>query len=280
MLRSGRARVDNLLPIGRFARIARLSIKALRHYDELGLLRPALVDPESGYRYYAVAQAIDAERIRLLRALEVPLEEIGGLLRERDPAAVRERLGRHRQRIEARMEEDRRRLSTLARLAQCGDALLASEVHVREVAAAAVACIRGRSSLAEIGDRASHAFAELYRYLGQLGLRPAGPPLSIYHAPPAEEDELEIEWCAPCGRTLAGRGPIEGRELPAGTVACVVHAGPYEEVGPCYGALVQWMQSHGHAEAGPPREVYLVGHAQTKDPLEFRTEIQWPIESA
>ncbi len=270
--------MDNLLPIGRFARIARLSIKALRHYDELGLLRPALVDPESGYRYYAVGQAIDAERIRLLRALEVPLEEIGALLRERDPDAVKARLGRHRQRIEARMEEDRRRLLTLARLAECGDALLTSEVHVREAAAAEVACIRGRSPLAEIADRAGHAFGELYRYLGQLGLRPAGPPLSIYHGPPEEEDELEIEWCVPCARTLAGRGPIEGRALPAATVACVVHAGPYEEVGPCYGALVQWMQSHGHAEAGPPREVYLVGHAQTSDPQEFRTEIQWPIE--
>jgi DNA-binding transcriptional MerR regulator len=270
--------LDNLLPIGRFAQITRLSIKALRHYDELALLRPALVDPDSGYRYYSAGQAIDAERIRLLRELELPLDEIAAILREREPAGIEERLTRHRQRIEARIEEDRRRLQTLARLAACGEALLRSEVRVREVAAQAVAAIRGRSALAEIGERAGHAFGELMRYLGQLGQRPAGPPLSIYHGPPLEDDQMDIEWCVPCGRLLAGRGAVEGRELPAGAVACILHVGPYEEVGWCYGALADWMQRHGHAEAGPPREVYLVGHAQTHDPAEFRTEVQWPME--
>ncbi len=63
--------MKTLVPIGRFSAICRLSQKALRLYDEMGLLRPAWVDPDSGYRYYAVAQAVEAERIRLLRSLEV-----------------------------------------------------------------------------------------------------------------------------------------------------------------------------------------------------------------
>jgi DNA-binding transcriptional MerR regulator len=65
--------VDDLLPIGRFAKATRLSVKALRHYDELGLLRPAFVDPSSGYRYYRPAQANQAEAIRILRSVEMPL---------------------------------------------------------------------------------------------------------------------------------------------------------------------------------------------------------------
>ena len=66
--------MGDLLPIGRFAKATRLSVKALRHYDELGLLRPAFVDPSSGYRYYRPAQANQAEAIRILRSLEMPLE--------------------------------------------------------------------------------------------------------------------------------------------------------------------------------------------------------------
>ena len=72
--------MDDLLPIGRFSKATRLSVKALRHYDELGLLRPAFVDPSSGYRYYRPAQANQAEAIRILRSVEMPLEEIGELL--------------------------------------------------------------------------------------------------------------------------------------------------------------------------------------------------------
>ncbi|MFD0684136.1 MerR family DNA-binding transcriptional regulator [Actinomadura fibrosa] len=68
---------DDLLPIGRFARLCRLSVKQLRHYDDLGLLVPARVDPASGYRYYRPAQARDALSIGLLRSLDVPLPMVG-----------------------------------------------------------------------------------------------------------------------------------------------------------------------------------------------------------
>jgi DNA-binding transcriptional MerR regulator len=77
--------VQNLLPIGRFSKMTRLSVKALRHYDELGLLAPAVVDPFSGYRYYTYSQANRAEAIRILRGLDVPLEDVRELLASEDP---------------------------------------------------------------------------------------------------------------------------------------------------------------------------------------------------
>jgi DNA-binding transcriptional MerR regulator len=69
-----------LLSIGRFSRLSGLTVKALRHYDELGLLRPARVDHASGYRFYSLAQARDAEAIRRLRSLGMPLDEMASLL--------------------------------------------------------------------------------------------------------------------------------------------------------------------------------------------------------
>ena len=74
-----------LMPIGRFARLTGLTVKALRHYDELGLLRPASVDRETGYRSYAAEQVGRAEAIRTLRRLELPLDDIATLLVDRRP---------------------------------------------------------------------------------------------------------------------------------------------------------------------------------------------------
>ena len=95
----------NLMPIGRFSRQTGLSVKALRHYDELGLLRPAAVDPDTGYRLYASGQVERAEAIRLLRRLEVPLDDIATLLAAGDPATVRSVLLDHQRRTALRSAE-------------------------------------------------------------------------------------------------------------------------------------------------------------------------------
>jgi DNA-binding transcriptional MerR regulator len=94
-----------LMPIGRFSRLIGLTVKALRHYDELGLLRPASVDPDTGYRFYVAAQAPLAEAIRTLRRLEVPLDDIATLLVSDDPAEVRRLLVDHQSRTAVRSAE-------------------------------------------------------------------------------------------------------------------------------------------------------------------------------
>jgi DNA-binding transcriptional MerR regulator len=104
---------DTLMPIGRFARLSGLSIKALRHYDELGLLRPAAVDAGSGYRSYAADQVERAETIRLLRRLELPLDDVATVLATSDSAKLRSVLLDHQRRTATRSAELR---SVLQRL--------------------------------------------------------------------------------------------------------------------------------------------------------------------
>jgi DNA-binding transcriptional MerR regulator len=99
-----RVGADELIPIGRFARLAGLSIGALRHYDELDLLRPADVDPFTGYRRYRPEQVQVARAIRRLRELEMPLDEIRAVLAVDDPADERRRIGVHERRLQARLD--------------------------------------------------------------------------------------------------------------------------------------------------------------------------------
>ena len=94
-----------LMSIGRFARLTGLTVKALRHYDEVGLLRPASVDGETGYRSYGAEQVRRAEAIRALRRLELPLDDVATLLTTDDPALLRRVLVDHQRRTAVRSAE-------------------------------------------------------------------------------------------------------------------------------------------------------------------------------
>lgn len=97
--------MKSLVPIGRFAQLAGFTVRALRYYESQGLLLPAEVDRESGYRYYRPEQLPDALRVRLLRALEMPLAEVVDVMRDPDSAASLEKVRAHRARVAARIGE-------------------------------------------------------------------------------------------------------------------------------------------------------------------------------
>src|SRR5215472_13898979 len=92
-----------LVPIGRFAKLAGLTVTQLRHYDRRGLLVPAVRDDHSGYRYYSGAQAAAARAIALLRSVDVPLADIQELLADPSPERVRRVFAEHRRRVEHRL---------------------------------------------------------------------------------------------------------------------------------------------------------------------------------
>ena len=115
---------DDLLSIGRFARLAGLSVGALRHYDELDLLRPADIDRFTGYRRYRRAQLETARTIARLRDLELPLDEIREVLAMDDPAEQRRRLASHRARIEARTNRLTRLLHVVGRMTDGKDPIM------------------------------------------------------------------------------------------------------------------------------------------------------------
>jgi effector-binding domain-containing protein len=268
--------MENLVPIGRFSRMTRLSVKALRHYDELGLLVPAVVDPSSGYRYYTYGQANRAEAIRVLRSLDMPLEDVSEALGADDPVVAAKVLDRHRARLEGELGRHERMLAFLGKLIERKEGVMPYEVTVKEIPAQHVAVLRKHTSMGTVGQDVSAGFAELGRAVGMSGVPIVGPPFLVMFDP-AEETEGDMELAFPVAAPFPGSGEIEGRELEAMTVASTVHRGPYDEVGPAYHTVAGWIQEHGHEVAGPPREVYLSDPQETPDPADYLTEVQFPI---
>src|SRR5215831_1995384 len=109
-----------LVPIGRFARLAGLTVPQLRHYDQRGILVPARRPRRSGYRYYSEAQTAAARVIALLRSIDVPLCDIQELLAAPEPERVRRVFAEHRLRVERRLGEARAALEEIDRIIREG----------------------------------------------------------------------------------------------------------------------------------------------------------------
>lgn len=275
--------MTTLMPIGRFSRACRLSIKALRHYDELGLLAPAWVDGESGYRYYAPDQVATAQTIRLLRELEMPLPEIRALLGANNADSRQALLREHRRRLEERIAGYQQAVAGIELLLRRQEEVApVYEVKVKSVAPQTIAGVRLGVAQSALSSVIPATTAELRRYLCAAGIAHDGPSIVLYHEleEGVDDDERPI-FDAEIGIPVDAPAPetdrIRNSQVQGGTVAYLTHIGPYSQIPFAYGPLSAWIQEHGHEFAGPAREVYLTNPAEESDPAKYQTEIAWPI---
>lgn len=256
-----------LLPIGRFARLCRLSVKQLRHYDELGLLRPAEVDPNTGYRYYHRDQARAALSIALLRSLDVPLPAIARILAGTDLA---ETLADVKSRLEADIRRRTRLVGALDRILTQG--LPEVDVQLGHEPPRRVATIRDAGSPDRIPELTSTCIARLLAALSAAG-HPVTPPL-VGLFPLDLTDPLTVAAAAAADRDIPG---TTGDVLPGGPSAAATHLGPYEHIHLTGHALLAWCADHGHTPAGPLREVY-VNDPNTTPPDQLVTHLMIILE--
>ena len=269
---------DPLVPIGRFSEMTRLSIKTLRHYDEIGLLPPAAVDPVTGYRSYAQEQANRAEAIRRLRSIELPLDEISALLDIDEPAERVARLNDVRERMAARLVEQQRQLEFVGRLIERGG-IVPYEVATIELEAQPVLSLTETTSLATVGATIAEGFGALGAHVGAHSIEMTGPPFIVFHDIIDADQSGVIELCFPVAGSAPTTERIVHRTLDAGPAISTLHRGPYDEITPAYHTLAGWMHEHGLEPAGPPRESYL-DDPTTTPPDDVRTSVVWPVRES
>ena len=277
-------RTRGLLTIGAFSRVSGLTVKALRHYDEIGLLEPWQVDPDTGYRHYALQQARDAEAIRRLRSLDLPLDEVRGLVRA-DAGLLRERLAAHRAHIEGRAVQTRRILVELGRLIEGKEPLVPEgekleiefELDVKHVPERRLALMRERVHQDDLSSAVPRSIELVGGQIRAAGKRPAGPPFC--RCPAADVDGMvatEIGW--PVGDDVAAvESPVELTTYPASRALVFKHVGPYDELGRSYRLLSEVIEHNGLTTVGDPVEWYESDPEEVTDPKEYVTVIEWPI---
>ena len=276
--------------IGGFATLSRVSVKALRYYDEIGLLEPSYVDRFTGYRYYLADQLPRLNRILALRDLGLSLDEIATLL-DGDLSAeqIRGMLRMKWAEIQHRVDAERARLARVeARLRQIEQegAMPKYEVVIKEVKPQMVMGVR--DIIATFPD-VGRLFGEVERYVAQRGGKPSGVCMAIYYDDGANFTNIDAEAATPVVAPLPESDRVKYHQVPGvKAVAATLHKGPYDGLGEAYNALVSWTEANGYRIVGHSREMYLRGHtdsdlkypkgSETNDPNEFLTEIQFPVE--
>lgn len=266
-----------MLKIGDFSKLSRVTVKTLRYYDEIGLLRSASVDDVNGYRYYTVDQLPRLNRILALKDLGFSLEQIAMLLAEDLPASqIRGMLRLRLSEIESRMQEERARLMQVeARLRQIEQEGKMSEyeVVVKNVEPQWVASIREQlRSYQDIG----RLYGEIYPYVGR-NRGQAGVCGALWHDPGYKETDIDGEAYVALSKPIQGSDRVKVYELPAAQVASTVHRGSYGAFPQAYAAIVNWINGNGYQIAGANREIYLKP-GKGQDDESCVTEIQFPIE--
>ena len=268
-----------MLKIGEFSKLAQVSPKALRLYDERGLLRPAWIDRFTGYRYYKAEQLATLHSILALKDLGFSLDQIGELLAGDLGADELGRMMRERQRELSRhiAAEEARLLRVEARLRQIERTEPAprSDVVLKPVRPLKVAGMRrtlpGQEALPDLLD-------DFRLELRRQGLPLPVPVMGIYYDRVYRESSLDVEVAAPLAGRLDEAREITVHELPgAELMACTLFRGPYAGLPQAYEAVIAWLDSGGYRVAGPNRDLFLQvprpGEAQ-EDAL---TEVQFPV---
>jgi DNA-binding transcriptional MerR regulator len=211
-----------MLKIGDFARISGISIKALRYYDDIGILTPAHTDAFTGYRYYGLEQIARSERIAALKAMGLSLEQVGLMLEQRLSDDD----------VRALLREKRRDL-----FAQMGKI----ETQIREI-----------DCHLELMEQESRLMNEYIVTLRKFD--PIGDALPIL--PQLRGDKpFEIQL-PPMGGTLERDVLFKIEDMPTPqAVAVIVHHGHPLQLGTAYRALDAWLTANGYRPAAPPREV-------------------------
>jgi predicted transcriptional regulator YdeE/DNA-binding transcriptional MerR regulator len=268
--------------IGDFARLARVSVKTLRHYQKLGLLKPAWVDRFTGYRYYTLDQLPQLNRILALKDLGFSLEEVQRLLR--DDLAVAEMRGMlrlKRAELERSVRSEQARLERIERRLQQIEEhgrMPTQEVVLRSVPPRQVLGIRG---VIPAYEQVQSLFAALDHYLQQQHwpLDAGTPWYAIYYDAAGDEPDIEAEVAVPLAAAQRPRPPAAVHELPGvAEMACLAHAGGRESLGEAYNAILAWIEANGFRVMGPTREVYLHEPEPALASAANVIDVQFPVE--
>jgi len=268
-----------MLKIGDFSRLGQVSVDTLRHYDMLGLLKPAEVDPLTGYRYYAHHQLGRLHRILALKDIGLSLEQIAPMLEEDvSIEQLKGMLKLKRVEIEEQIGTENERLMRVeARLKQIEMEvnLPNHEMIIKEVRPQLVASIR---RVVPTHHQVIRLYEELMAYLS-----PHNPmqwrALTIWHDDGYREHDVDAEAIITLKAPVPETAAVKIYELPGGVMASTIHNGAYNRLYQAYNAINGWVAANQYCTNGPARELYHYAQEPLRpDDETYVTEIQMPIQ--
>ncbi|WP_425310266.1 MerR family transcriptional regulator [Ammonicoccus fulvus] len=272
--------MSELMTIGEFSRLSRLSVRMLRHYDAHGVLSPADVDRFSGYRRYAGSQLAAAVAIRRLRDVGFGIAAIAALLAARGTEAYTEALVLHRTELSADLDAARQRLTLI-------DSMIKQEntmsITVSRTTIPARTLVTLRGVVPTYSDE-GQLWGQFMPLLAAQGIQGTGPGGVIEHDEEYREADVDESVWLEVARGTSAEAPLEIVELPEQDVVMATLVGPYGQISEAHARIGEFLEAEGlrAASGGIEAKVfnrYLTDPSQTAPDANV-TEICLPIHPA
>lgn len=270
-----------MLKIGDFSKLSRISIRMLRHYDELGLLVPKVTDNFTSYRYYAEDQLPVAGRIAAMRDMGFCLAAIGEILKNYDnPQALAEFLAVKQAEVQTEAKETSRRLLLLAtaieRLRKDENAMNYNAT-VKTMPERYVASVR---KIIPAYDQEGMLWGMMMQETAQMGLQIAEPcnSLAMFHDDGFKESDVDVEVQITVKGSYQNTENVVFKTVPAVEIASATYKGSYEQMPAVNQAVATWVQDNGYEFNDMMFCIYHVSPNQTQNPDEYVTEICYAVK--
>ena len=268
-----------MLKIGEFSKLSRVSVRMLRHYDEIGLLKPAMIDRFTDYRYYREDQLPTAGRIMALKDMGFPLADVVKILAVYDDREQLEHFFSARQKQLEELSRDTAHKLTLldaARNRLRKEENMSYNVTIKTIPARYAATVR--MTIPRYEDEGM-LWGILREETRPMNLTEADPCLCAATFLDGEYKEENVEvmvW-----KTVKDSYPdtehVKFRTLPEVMVASCTFQGGYDLITEVYAAVIAWIEANGYRCAGPMFNIYHVSPHETQDPDQYVTEVCYPV---
>lgn len=264
---------DTLYKIGMFAAMNHVTVKTLRFYEEQGLLIPALIHPETGYRYYTLSQMAVLHQITALKLAGFTLEEIARIHSGADEKAV---LLKKKSELLAKIADLTRQIAVVDGYLSKKKIRLSAPVLIKTIPETTVAFMRIRL---ESYDCLFDRMPEMGALMEKAGCTCALPEYCFtnYLEPGYQGGEILVEICESVVEAKKETGALHFKTLPEIQAACVFHKGSYRTFSESYETVLRYIEENGYEIAGEIRESYIDGVWNKDDESEWLSEIQVPV---
>ena len=265
---------NTLYKIGMFAAMNRVTVKTLRFYEEQGLLRPALIHPETGYRYYTLSQMAVLHQITALKMAGFTLEDIA---RINAGADEQELLLKKKAELLTKIAELTRQIAVVDRYLSKNRSALSNPVLIKTIPETTVAAMKTRI---ESYDRLFDAMPKMGAVMESVGCECALPEYCFtnYLEPGYKDEDILVELCESVTAVKKERDGLYFRVMPSVQAACIFHKGSYSTFSESYETVLKFIEENGYEIAGAIRESYIDGIWNKDDESQWMSEIQVPIK--
>lgn len=264
---------DTLYKIGMFAAMNHVTVKTLRFYEEQGLLIPACINQENGYRYYTLSQMAVLHQITALKRAGFTLEEIARIHSGADEQAV---LRKKKSELLAKIADLTRQIAVVDGYLSEQKTSLSAPVLVKTIPETTVAAMKTRI---ESYDSLFDVMPKMGALMEKAGCTCALPEYCFtkYLEPGYKEEDILVETCEAVTEAKEETGGLYFKTLPEIQAACVFHRGSYGTLSESYEGILKYLEENGYEIAGDIRESYIDGVWNQEDESGWLTEIQIPV---